>query len=113
MRSFFKDWSLVFAAAWSTSRFGGLFEDEIDLAGLKAGKLDLEVQAHQRLQLDRKDLPVPSCLLSQTIVGQDIGPLFNVAEVPQLHGGHLLNPQQLCGRHPAMAGNDLALVVDE
>jgi hypothetical protein len=33
--------------------------------------------------------------------------------VRQLDGGHLLDTQQLCGRHPAVAGNDLVLVVDE
>jgi hypothetical protein len=36
-------WSLVFAAACPTSRFGRLVEDEINLGGLEASKLDFKI----------------------------------------------------------------------
>ena len=54
----------------------GLLENEVDLGGLEAGQLDLEVQVDQGLQLDRQDLPVPAGFLGQPIVGKDIGALL-------------------------------------
>jgi hypothetical protein len=39
-RTGFIDWRPVFAAACPTRRFGRLFEDEINLGGFEAGKLD-------------------------------------------------------------------------
>ena len=58
-----------------------LIEDDVDLGGLEAGQFDLEIEIDQRLQLDRKDLPIPARLLGQAVVGQNIGAFFGVAEV--------------------------------
>jgi hypothetical protein len=107
------DWTLVFAATSPTSRFVGVLENEINLSCFKACQLDLEIQAHQRLQLDRQDLPVSTRLLGQPVVGKDVGSPLNGVEVCKLHGWHFFDPQQLCGRHPTVAGEDLRLIVDE
>lgn len=107
------DGSLILVATRSTGGFVRRVEDEVDLGSLEAGQLDLEIQRHQRLQLDRKDLPVPPGFLGQAVVSQNVGPLFGLAEVRQLNGWHLLDAQQLCGRHAAMARNDLPLVIDQ
>jgi len=36
-----------------------------------SGEGALKIQAHQRLQLDGQDLPVPTCFLRQALVGEE------------------------------------------
>jgi len=36
-----------------------------------SGEGALKIQAHQRLQLDGQDLPVPTCFLRQAVVGEE------------------------------------------
>jgi hypothetical protein len=103
----------VFAATRPAGGVARLIEDEIDFARLKPGQFHLELEGHQRLELDRQDLTVPVRLLGQAIVGQDIGALLDLAEVGQPHGWHLLDAEQLCGSHPPVTSNDLPFIVDQ
>ena len=73
----------------------GFLEKEIDLGGLEARQLDLEVEVDQGLQLDRQDLPVPAGLLGQSVVGKDVGPLLGLREVGQPTVGTTERPSSL------------------
>src|ERR1700730_912662 len=57
-----------------TVRLGGVIEQNVNLRSLEAGKLDLEVEVDQSLQLYREDLPIPARLLGQSVVGEHVGP---------------------------------------
>ena len=100
-------------AARRVRRFLSFLKDEVHFGGFKAGQLDIETEVDQRLQLDGQDFPVPPCLLSELVVGEDVSPLIGLAEMRQPYGRHLPHAEQLGGGHPAVARNDLSLVVNE
>ena len=67
----------------------------------------------ERLQLDGEDLAVPAGVQRQLVVGDHVGPALRGVEVGQAQRRHLLQPQQLGGLDPAVAGDDLVLVADQ
>jgi hypothetical protein len=94
------------ASAWSSSRMS-------ISGGLKACQVNLEIEVDERLQLDGQDLAVPASLLGEPVVGQHVGAFLGVREVRQPQGLDLIQPKELCGLDPTMAGNDLAGIVDK
>ena len=100
-------------AAGIASRFLGFLQTEIDIGGLEAGQLNLEVEIDQRLELDGENFPIPPRLLSQAIVREDVRTLRRLGEVGELHGRHHLKTEQFCGGDPSVSGDDPALSVDQ
>jgi hypothetical protein len=94
-------------------RLSGFIEQHIDLGQGEAGDLDVEFQIDQRLQLDCQHLAVPAGIEGQLVVGQHIGPALGRIEVGQAQRRNTLHAQQLCGFHPAVAGDDLVIIADQ
>ena len=67
----------------------------------------------KRLQLDRQDLAVPAGVERELVVGQHIGASLLGAEMRQPQRRHGRNAEFLGCHHPAVAGDDLALVADQ
>ena len=86
-------------------------ENDVDLAHLEAGELDLEIEVDQPLQLDRQHLLVPPGLLGEAVVGQGVGTDFCGAQVLDAENGNRGQPELLCGFDTAVAGNDLPVGV--
>ena len=59
---------LILRSGFSALGLPALLEDEVDLAHLEAGQLDIEVEIAEALQLDRQDLTAPARFLGQPIV---------------------------------------------
>src|SRR5262249_44393007 len=104
---------LIFGTTWRPSRLPGLLQAKVDLGGLEARQLDLEVEIDQRLQLDRQNLPVPAGLLGKPVIGKDVSPLFWLGQVGERHGRHDADAEELCRRDPSVSGDDLALIIDQ
>ena len=64
------------------------FDQQVDLARLKAGDLDIEIQVDlgEMLELDGEKLFIPAGELGQPVVGQDIGPLLGFGQVVEPNG---------------------------
>ena len=80
---------------------------------VKADEGGVELESGQLLHLQAQALPVPAGQLRQAVVGQDIGPALGVGEVGHQHAGDLGHPLRPGGLHPAVAGNDVVVKVDE
>jgi hypothetical protein len=103
----------ILRPAGETGRLTRLVKDEVNDGSFESSEFDREIEVNQSLQFDGQKLPIPSGHLGKPVIGQNIGSLFGVAEMGQLHCGHALNAKQLCGLDPAMPGNDLLLIVNE
>jgi hypothetical protein len=90
-----------------------LLEHEIDLGEREAGDLDVEFQINKSLQLDGKQLAVPTGIEGQLVVGDDVGSALRRIEVGQAQRRNALHSQQLGGFHSAMPGDDLAVIADQ
>ena len=62
---------------------------QIELGGLEAGDLQIEVEIDlgERLQFDRQEVPIPARTLRELIVGNYVGAHLGVGEVLELEGG--------------------------
>jgi hypothetical protein len=83
-------------------------DPEIDLGGLEADHLEVEVEVHlgQALQLDREQVLVPAGKLGEPVVGDHVGADLGLGEVLELEGRDRLHPELLCGADAAVAGDD-------
>ena len=70
-------------------------------------------RSDQALELNGQNLLVPSGLLGELVVGQNVGALFRLAQMREPAGGHRIDTEQLGGFHAAMAGDDLLRVIDQ
>ena len=104
---------LILGTARLAGGLPGFLQAKVDLGGLEARQLDLEVEVDQGLQLDRQDLPVPASLLGQPVVGKDVGPLLCFREVGEPNGRHDGDAEKLCRGDPPVPGDDLALLIDQ
>src|SRR5215470_1820176 len=98
------------------SRFAGLaglIQNQIDLRHREAGKIDLEIQRNQLLQLDGENLAVPAGLFGQAIVCEYIGPALVFAEMRQPNHRHARQAQELGGLEPTMARDDLIVITHQ
>ena len=108
---------LCIAAAFGIGRIRigvpGLVEHEIDFSKAEPGQLDIELKVDEPLQLDRQNLPVPAGVERQLVVSDDVSAPLSVREMRQFDCRHGLPAQRAGGLHPAMAGNDLAVLGDQ
>lgn len=90
-------------------------DPEIDLGGLEADHLQVEVEVHlgQALQLDREQVLVPASKLGEAVVGDHEGADLGLGEVLELEGRDRLHPELLRGANSAVAGDDRAACVDQ
>ena len=88
-------------------------EDLINLRQGKTGQFHLELQIHQRPQLDRQDLAIPAGLLGEPVIGQHIGPLLRSREMRDRQHRYIAGTEQLRRRHATMPADDLARSVDQ
>lgn len=91
----------------------GVVQDHFDLGNGKTGQLHFEVKLDQSLQFDGQNIAVPSGLLGEPIISQDIGTLLNGRQMGHRQDRHFSEAKVLCGREAAMAGNDLILRIDK
>ena len=61
-------------------------ENDIDFGGLETDQSYIETDIDETLQLDRKDLVIPTCLFRKPVVGKDVSALLIFAEVRQANG---------------------------
>jgi hypothetical protein len=55
--------------------------DPVDVCRFEACKLDIEIEINELLQFDRQNFPVPTDLLGQPVVGQDVRPFLGGRQV--------------------------------
>src|SRR5262245_28560821 len=103
----------IFRLKRAIQLFGGFPEHQIDLGGGKARELDLEIRINERLKLDCQRLAIPSGLFREAIVRKDVRALFRFGQVTDSQCWNLLHAKQAGGRHPAMTGYDLPLLIDQ
>lgn len=91
-------------------RIGGIFactviEQQIELGGLEAGDLQLEVEIHfgQGLEFDFQDLAVPAGEFGQAVVSDDIGAPLGRGEMTEHDGRHLGQPPTRSATPPGAA----------
>jgi hypothetical protein len=90
-----------------------LIEHKVDFSGREASEVNVEIDVDEALQLDRQQLPVPSGVEGELVVGQHIGAPLSRAQMSQAHRRDAVQAEQLCGLDPAVAGNDLAVLSDQ
>ena len=88
---------------------------QIDLAHLKAGELEAEIEAEQRevLELLRQQLVVPGGDLGQPVVGDHEGAGLRGGQVIEAEGRHLGNAELAAGEQPAVPGDHVAVAIDQ
>ena len=88
---------------------------EVDLAHVEADRLKAEVQVQGReiLQALREELIVPAGVLGQAVVGDHVRPSLGRAQVFEADRRHLGPAEQATGFEAAVAGDELAVAVDQ
>ena len=90
-------------------------DQRIDLGHLEADDADVEVEIarHQGLQFFGQNGVIPAGIQGQLVVSKHIGALLLRAHMFEPNTRHGCHFQQLCGGHPAMAGKNGAIPVDQ
>ena len=90
-------------------------EEEIQLGGLEAGDLQIEIELElgKRLELDRQDLAIPAGQLGQPVVGDHIGPALGLREMVEFDRRNLEHAKLLGRGDASVAGHDLAVATDQ
>ncbi len=65
----------------------GIVEDDLDFTKLKAGKLDIEADINEALELKSQQITVPAGLESKLVISQHVGAPLGVRQMRQTNGG--------------------------
>ena len=88
-------------------------EQRIELERLEAERAEVGAELRQLAELQGEQLAVPAGLLGEPVVGQDVGPLLRLGEVAELDHRHRGEAELPRRQHPAVAGDDAVLAVDQ
>lgn len=89
-------------------------EGKIDLGHLEAGDRHIEIRLDGKLlQFQGKQLGVPSCLLSKSIIGDDISPDLYRAKVVDPDSRDVCHAKGRGSSNPRVAGYDTIRAVDQ
>lgn len=90
-------------------------EERFDLGDIKASqrKLELAVELGNRRQFKSEQIIVPAGQLGKPVVGDDVGAFFRFGHMLEAKHRHLCHSKKFRGLDAAMAGDDLAALVDE
>ena len=88
---------------------------EIDLAHLKTSGGHIEIKLHfeETLQFQGKQVAVPTGILGELVVGENVAALLRLGHIVDANGRDLSEAKQHRGLEPAMARNDDAVAIDE
>ena len=95
----------------SAQRFGVL-QQRVELFIRDPEQRQIKILSQQPRDLVAKHGFVPVAQLGQLVVGDPVGPPFSFIKVTQPNDRHIRQPQHRRGQHPAMSGDQLAIVGD-
>ena len=87
--------------------------DLLDRLRIKTDDAGVKLQGLQTFQFDLQGLGVPGGGLAQAVVRQDVRLSLGLGQIADKHAGHLCHALRPGGLHPAMAGDDVVVEVDE
>jgi hypothetical protein len=91
---------------------GGV-QNQVHLGEGEPRSLHLEIQIDEGLQLGREEFLIPACVQGQLVVGEHVSLAIGGAQMRQPYRRNVGHADELCCRHPAMAGQDGIVVVNE
>ena len=94
---------------------GGRREDDVDLAGRKAGQsgIDIDIDRSEFAQFQLQDFDIPAGIESNLVVGNPERSLLCLREAGQGDGWNLSKPHRPGGQKPAMTRDDVALRISK
>src|SRR5262245_7676291 len=83
--------------------------------GFKAGNPDLKIDLglEKELELGREDLLIPSSILGELVIGEDVSALLLGTHMLDANAGHRREAEKTCRLSPPVTGKDCALGIDE
>jgi hypothetical protein len=93
--------------------WGAASEQRVELRRLEAEGGEVDAERREVRNLQRQHLAVPARLLGEPVVGEHVGPLLRLAEVPELDHRHPGEPELPRRHDPAVAGDDAVIAVDQ
>ena len=84
-----------------------------DLELVEAGQRQVEAKLAKVAELEPEQLAVPAGVQRQLVVGDDLGSLLRFAQAGKLDHRHLAHPELAGRQHPAVAGDDAVLAIDQ
>jgi hypothetical protein len=105
--------TVVGSAISSRMIFGPLGEQLAEFELVKAGEAEVKPRFAQLANFEREHLEIPAGVERQLVVGEHIGAALRRREVRQDDARHLVEADQMRSKHPAGAGDNAVLFIDQ